>query len=72
MLRLGDNVPVLIAGQLILLLVGCSSQQLYRSGQAWQQNECRKLPPAEQQRCLASNAMSFEQYQKEAASLKGS
>lgn len=53
-------------------LSGCSQRQLYNAGQQWQANECRKLPPAEQQRCRSSNAMSFEQYQREAAQAKGS
>lgn len=49
---------------------GCSSQQLYHAGQTWQQNECRKLPVSEQQRCLNSNAMSYEEYRRQAAAAK--
>jgi hypothetical protein len=52
---------------LLACLMGCSSQQAYNSAQAWQRNECRRLPVPEQQRCLASNAMSFEEYQRQAA-----
>ncbi|MCW5632216.1 MAG: hypothetical protein KIT17_02680 [Rubrivivax sp.] len=49
---------------------GCASPQLYAAGQQWQRNECRKLPPAEQDRCLKSTAMSFEEYQREAAAAR--
>jgi hypothetical protein len=52
------------------LAAGCSSPQLYAAGQQWQRNECRKLPPAEQDRCLKSTAMSFEEYRREAAAAR--
>lgn len=47
-------------------LAACSSQQLYSAGQAWQRSECHKLNDAqERNRCLASSATSYEQYQRE-------
>lgn len=55
----------------LIVAAGCSSQQLYDAGQAWQQNECRKLPASEQQRCLSSSAMSYDEYQRQAAPAKG-
>lgn len=51
----------------LAMLAGCSAQQLYRAGQGWQAQECRRLADlAEQQRCLRSGAASFEAYQAEA------
>jgi hypothetical protein len=45
---------------------GCSAQQLYGAGQAWQKNECLKIIDAQDRsRCLSSTATSYEQYQRE-------
>lgn len=49
-----------------LLLWACTSQELYQSGQGWQQQECRKLQDlAERSRCEKSSAASFERYEAE-------
>lgn len=54
------------------LIVGCSSQQAYGAGQAWQRNECYKIDDgAERSRCLASASTSYEAYQRQAAAAKG-
>ena len=53
-----------------LLFAGCSAAQLYGAGQQWQRTECRRLPPGEQERCLQSTAMSFEEYQRQAAAAR--
>jgi hypothetical protein len=58
--------PALLAA----LLSACSTQQAYYAGQAWQHDVCRKLPAAQQQRCLASHAMTYEEYQREAAAAR--
>jgi hypothetical protein len=47
------------------LLGACSSRQLYSAGQQWQAHECRRLPAPEQPRCLQSNALSFDEYQRQ-------
>lgn len=53
---------------LALCLAGCSSQQLYATGQGWQKQECQKILEREQRvRCEQSAATSFERYQAEAA-----
>jgi hypothetical protein len=68
------KTPLRAAAFLALLaiaLVGCSSRQLHGAGQAWQRNECIKIPDQqERSRCLSSAAASYEQYQREAAAAK--
>ena len=61
-----------IAAAVVLSLgvQACSSQQLYGAGQQWQRTECRKLPPPEQERCLKSTAMSFDEYQRRSAAAR--
>ena len=50
---------------------GCSSQQTYASGQAWQQNQCQKiLDMQERERCLAPTRESYDSYQRKAGELK--
>jgi hypothetical protein len=45
---------------------GCSAQQVYGVGQAWQKNECLKIIDAQDRsRCLSSTATSYEQYKRE-------
>jgi hypothetical protein len=45
---------------------GCSAQQLYGAGQAWQKNECLRIIDAQDRsRCLSSTATSYEQYKRE-------
>lgn len=57
----------LIAGVLLISgLCGCSSQQLYESGQTWQRNRCNQIFDAQERiRCLESTSTSFEEYQRE-------
>lgn len=55
-----------------LVLVGCSNPQLYAAGQAWQRNECQRIQNAEERnRCMQSTARSYDEYQKDAAAVKG-
>jgi hypothetical protein len=45
---------------------GCSSQQMYASGQNYQRNQCERLPDmGERQRCLEKANMSYEEYKRE-------
>jgi hypothetical protein len=54
-----------------MCLVGCSSQQLYNAGQAWQQNQCNRIEDAaERNRCMASTKTSYDDYQREAEAAK--
>jgi hypothetical protein len=52
---------------------GCSSQQLYGAGQAWQRQACSRLDDAdERRRCMASASASYEAYKRESEAAKGS
>ena len=45
---------------------GCSSQQAYGVGQAWQRNECYKIGDAQERgRCLASSSTSYDEYKRQ-------
>ena len=56
---------------LVLGLAGCSSQQLYATGQGWQKQECQKMLDREQRtRCEQSAATSYARYQAESAAAK--
>jgi hypothetical protein len=54
-----------------VVLSGCSSHQAYASGQAYQRNECQKLPDAgSRSRCLQAAGLSAQAYRREAESLR--
>lgn len=60
------NALACLAVILSSVLAGCSSQQMYASGQGYQRNQCERLPDmAERQRCLEKSNMSYEEYRKE-------
>ena len=55
---------------LLLLLVGagqgCSTQQAYSAGQAWQRQECNKIQDAQERgRCMGSTQTSYEDYKRQ-------
>lgn len=53
-----------------LLLSACTAAQLYGSRQAWQRNECKKLPDkADYDRCMRSAATDYETYRRETEAL---
>jgi hypothetical protein len=57
---------VAVAGLLcasLLAAAGCTSEQVYRSAQAWQQNQCEKnIDGAERARCLQSAGPGYDSY----------
>ncbi len=56
---------------LVPALAACTSQDVYRTGQSWQTNECNKIyDTQEHKRCLASASMSYEEYQRQQAALR--
>lgn len=61
----------LTAALALAACAGCSSQQLYGTGQAMQRNECNKLGDmAERQRCMDSANRSQDSYEREAAAAR--
>ncbi len=58
---------------LLLAGTGCTTQQLYNTGQAWQRNECgRIMDQQERSRCLSSTSTSYEAYKQQSGSGSGS
>lgn len=48
------------------LCAGCTSRQLYATGQAYQRNQCQQLPdPSERRKCLGKTDTSYDEYQRE-------
>ena len=55
----------LLSVVLVSAPAGCSSQQVYGIGQAWQRNECYKIVDAQEHaRCMASTSMSYDEYKR--------
>jgi len=51
---------------LLIALGGCSAEQAYHSGQAWQQNQCNGIADkAEYDRCIGRAGPSYESYKRE-------
>ncbi|MEZ5703428.1 MAG: hypothetical protein R3E42_17950 [Burkholderiaceae bacterium] len=71
MRRMAGKIALVVGvAATVAALSSCSARQWYSAGQQWQASECRKRPIAERERCMSSNAMSYEQYQREAAEAK--
>ncbi len=55
-------MPLLVA----LSLSGCTTEQAYVTGQAWQRNQCSKLPDnAEFERCMSQTNTTYESYKRQ-------
>lgn len=65
-------LPILITtAALASGLAGCSMQQLYGTGQAWQRSECNKIVDTqERNRCAASTQTSYEDYKRQSDGVK--
>ena len=49
-----------------VLIVSCTSQQAYDTGQAYQRNECNKINDnVERMRCMDAANTSYEEYQRQ-------
>jgi len=47
-------------------LAGCSSKELYKTDQAWQENQCFRIDDIQaRSRCLSNASVSYEQYQRD-------
>jgi hypothetical protein len=54
------------AALLACLLAACSAEQGYNAGQAWQRNQCARIPDkAEYDRCMSNTGGSYESYKRE-------
>jgi len=59
-------ITTLCAALVVVLLNGCSSEQLYATGRNAQRLECLKLPdPQQQDRCLKDAGLSYDKYKRE-------
>jgi hypothetical protein len=63
---------ILIAFASIVGLSGCSSQQLYATGQEWKKNQCNKIiDMQERNRCMSSTDTSYEDYKRQSEEVRG-
>jgi hypothetical protein len=58
-------IPI-IAALSAIASSACSSQQAYDTGQAWQRNQCEKLPSMQDRdRCMTQSSPSYDNYKRE-------
>ena len=57
---------ILIAPVAALSLPACTAEQIYGSGQAWQQNQCGKIvDKAEFDRCMSKANTTYDSYKRQ-------
>ena len=62
-MRAAFSLLVLLA---ISFLPACTAEQVYGSGQAWQQNQCGKIPDkAEYDRCMSKANTTYDSYKRQ-------
>lgn len=60
------NFRILITVVALAAATGCTTQQLYTTGQSWQRNQCTRLvDQQERERCMANAGASYETYKKQ-------
>ncbi len=53
----------------VLFLPACSAERAYGTGQAWQQNQCARIPDkAEYDRCMSNANTSYDSYKRQTES----
>ncbi|HWJ01734.1 MAG TPA: hypothetical protein VNU96_22175 [Burkholderiales bacterium] len=56
----------LLALFVALSLSGCTAEQVYGSGQAWQQNQCGQIPDkVEYDRCMSKASATYDSYKRQ-------
>jgi hypothetical protein len=59
-------ILTLAAALATLSLSACTAEQVYGSGQAWQQNQCGKIPDkAEYDRCMSNANTTYDSYKRQ-------
>lgn len=60
------NLIILVNLIVFSALYGCTSEQIYSTGQNWQRNECNKLADSQdRERCIKQTSTSYDTYQRE-------
>jgi hypothetical protein len=60
---------VLLSLLLVIFLPACTAEQAYGSGQAWQRNQCARIPDkAEYDRCMGKAETSYDSYKRQSES----
>lgn len=56
------SLPLLAA----MSLCACTTEQAYDTGQAWQRNQCSRIPDrAEYDRCMSGTSTGYESYKRQ-------
>ena len=59
------------AAAILLVASGCTWQQAYSAGQAWQRNECNRLiEQTERERCLRNTDLPYDEYRRQTEGVK--
>jgi len=65
------TVSVVLSLLPVLFLPGCTAERAYGTGQAWQQNQCSRIPDkAEADRCMDRANTSYDSYKRQTESEK--
>jgi hypothetical protein len=60
------NIKFAILASIIMLVMSCSSEQVYDSGKAWRLSECDKIADArERARCREEAETAYDEYEQD-------
>ena len=60
------KVILALAASTTLLLTACSTEQAYNTVQAWQRNQCNKIPDnADYDRCMRQTQTPYDSYKQQ-------
>lgn len=63
----------LLGAAVATLAGGCSSNQIYQSGQNWQRLECQKIQDlSDRNKCLSDASTSYEDYKRKSEAARNS